>query len=398
MFVVVLAVQIHFTAVVVDRFSILLTVLTVAVLTLIFEMLPEKWTSWVNPVISAAANIAVVTAIVYFSDGINSPFYPLYYLVVLTTAAVFGLSGAMITAAIIAIISFGVDAIAAGTKFTDIAAIDDIVKTLPYLFLFAAIAGALRERIRALAESTELLRSEQRQIEAEMQLAHSVQMAQLPTETPELSGVDVFVWYRPAREVGGDLYDFYPVSQEYIGILVADVSGKGVPAALLVSSAKYSARQYYSPNIAEMISHVNHHLLSVTTEEAFVTLLYGMLDIKSRMFRYINAGHMPPLVLRHNDGTAEVVSYSDPPLGVMDDVEYSQRNLQLEPGDILVLYTDGITDALCPGPDGIGELQELLSEMKDSALCEWANILSDRLNKPAYLDDTTLIAVKVKQV
>ena len=339
-------------------------------------------------------DIVMVSTVVYFSDGIMSPFYPLYYIVVIIAAVDFGFAGALICAAALTAISLPIDSLASTSHPTYGAVTTDGVRTIPYLFLIALIAGTLRERIRVLDSTSATMLAERAAREREMEVATDIQRAQLPRQTPNIRGLQIAVTYKPAREVGGDLYDFFPLRSNDPGVMIADVSGKGVPAALLVSSCKYAVRESMSDDLAEMAKSANASLIPVTADEMFVTMLYGKFDLDRRELTYVNAGHMPPIIVKP-DGTTLVRAESDPPLAVLLDPDYTQHTLALDPGDTIVLYTDGVTDALADG-DGIGELRSLLGSMAGIDINAWGNEFIRRTDHPRHVDDITIVALKIE--
>lgn len=387
--------QVHFSSALVQRVPVMVTAAIFAVITLAFEVAAGKWTQLRRPILSLIADIALVTVVVYFSDGIQSPFYALYYIAVITAAVDFGLSGALICATILAAISIPVDIASPGVRLTAEVIARDLVRTIPYLFLTALITGALRSRMRVLDEAASAMRAERAATDREMEVAARIQRAQLPLEMPTIEGARLAVTYKPAREVGGDLYDFYPVEKDCVGVIMADVSGKGVPAALLVSSCKYSVRENYSEDRARMMGAINQHILSVTTDDTFVTMLYGTLCPSSREFRYVNAGHMPPMIVKAADGEVVCTEYSDPPLGIGGASDYVECCIRLEPGDVLVLYTDGVTDAFRGEDGGFAALQRCLGEMAGSDIGTWGDRLVEKIAIPNHLDDLTMLAIQV---
>ena len=383
-----------FTNTVVERVPIMVAVAVIAVATLISVMAARKWEWLRKPILGLIADLLLVTVVIYFSDGIQSPFYALYYITVISAAAEFGLLGALVCATILALISIPVDMAAPGISLTGNAIARDVVRTIPYLFLTAVITGALRNRIRVLDETAFSLQAERAVTEREMEVAARIQRAQLPLQTPVVEGIQIAVTYKPAREVGGDLYDFYPTDESCFGLIAADVSGKGVPAALLLSSCKYAVRESYSEDRSAMMSAVNRHILSVTTDEMFVTMLYGTICRQTGEFRYVNAGHMPPMIVKAT-GAVECHEYSDPPLGVTPSSRYVERLVKLDPGDTIVLYTDGVTDALSGNNEGSELLRQYLADVALEDIAGWGDKLLARIGTPQHLDDVTLVAVKV---
>lgn len=396
LFVLIVAWQVHFTTTLVQRAPVMISVGVIAVATLASQITARKQEWLRKPILQLVADIVLVTVVVYFSDGIQSPFYALYYITVITAAVDFGLSGALICATALAMISLPVDMASPGVKLTGNVIARDLVRTIPYLFLTALITGALRSRLRVADEAASALRAERAATDREMEVAARIQRAQLPLTTPEIEGVRIAVTYKPAREVGGDLYDFYPVEQECLGIIAADVSGKGVPAALLVSSCKYSVRENYSEDRSAMMSAVNEHIIAMTTDETFVTMLYGTVCRQSREFRYVNAGHMPPMIVKAADGSVVCVEYSDPPLGVTRTSCYTEQTIKLGPGDTIVLYTDGVTDAMSENGEGMELFRRYLVEVAGTDMGGWGDELLRRIAKPQHLDDLTMVAIRVE--
>ncbi len=182
----------------------------------------------------------------------------------------------------------------------------------------------------------------------ELSVAHEVQRGILPMTGPHIPGYDFYAAYDPARELGGDYYDYVPLPDGRLAIVVADVAGKGVAAALLM--AKFSAETRYclvsEPSPAEAIGRLNRIFCGSSWEDRFITLVVGVLDPKRHEVTLVNAGHMPPL-LRRASGEIEEVGETERrlPVGVDEDVQYGQCVVTLNPGETLVFYTDGIPDA-----------------------------------------------------
>jgi phosphoserine phosphatase RsbU/P len=196
----------------------------------------------------------------------------------------------------------------------------------------------------------ELLNRER--LRRDMELAQQVQMSFLPRELPVVAGYDFYAYYEPAQEVGGDYYGFIPMPASRLALLLGDVAGKGIPAALLMaklsSDARFSLMSESKPGRA--ISVLNDLLYQNTSQmDRFVTLAAALLDTKTHMVTFVNAGHPSPLLLRHATGTLERVTSRDfigLPLGVMEGFPYEVREVQLEPGDSVLIFSDGVTEAM----------------------------------------------------
>jgi sigma-B regulation protein RsbU (phosphoserine phosphatase) len=190
---------------------------------------------------------------------------------------------------------------------------------------------------------------EKQRLEGQLEVARQVQLDLLPAHDPKLPGFDISAYNFPTEEVSGDYYDWVRIYDDQIGLVLADVSGKGVPAALLMAFLRASLRAAfhigYAPHIS--MAKVNNLLWESTETHQFVTAFYGTLDATSRTLAFTNAGHNPPLLLE-TDGTIRFLDKGGLPLGMFFDTRYHEYYLTLEPGQILVLYTDGLTEATDP--------------------------------------------------
>jgi phosphoserine phosphatase RsbU/P len=187
-------------------------------------------------------------------------------------------------------------------------------------------------------------------LERDLKLAHQVQMSFLPKKPPQLAGYEFFAHYESAQEVGGDYYDFIPLPGPRLGIAVGDVAGKGVPAALLMAKVSSDARfcMLTEKEPAVAVYRLNELMQEAGLLDRFVTLAVGLLDPSAHQVTFINAGHMPPLIYRAASHTIEEATARDRsgyPLGVADGVPYEAVTLDLQPGDSVALFTDGVTEA-----------------------------------------------------
>lgn len=204
----------------------------------------------------------------------------------------------------------------------------------------AAQAAAAIENARLLAETIEA-----EEIEKQVRLAADVQQRMIPQAAPKLPKVDFASVYVPCYTLGGDFYDFIPLPDDNVGLVMADVSGKGVPASLIMASVRAALRAHVDNTyyLYEVIRRVNLMLCRDTRPEEFVTLFYGVLDARNRRLTYCNAGH-PPGLLRRGGSLIELAS-DNMVLGVNPDEQYKQAVIDLKTDDVLLLYTDGLTDA-----------------------------------------------------
>jgi sigma-B regulation protein RsbU (phosphoserine phosphatase) len=247
---------------------------------------------------------------------------------------------------------------------------------------------------------------EQGRLERELQMAHEIQAGFLPHETPQIPGWEFAARWQPAREVAGDYYDFIPLEDGRLGLVIADVSDKGMHAALFMvltrSIVRASVARASSP--ADGIAHANRLICDDSTSGMFVTLFYALLDSATGEITYVNAGHNPPLLCRKGDhaGRGQLVKLARTgmALGVTPDSPFEQRTLQLGSGDLVLFYTDGVTDATGTQEQAFGEerLQRVVLENRgapaaemvtalDRALCEFVGASSP-------FDDMAIMAVK----
>ena len=193
-------------------------------------------------------------------------------------------------------------------------------------------------------------------IEQELMLARSIQQASLPQEVPELEGWRISALYQPAREVGGDFYDFHLLSGGRLGLVVGDATGKGIPAALVMSTtcgmlrAVSQASDSSSPG--EMLERVNEALVPSIPANMFVTCFYAVLDPESATLSYANASHDVPYL--HRNGNAEELKARGMPLGLMPGMGYEEKEIVLEAGEVSLLYSDGLLVAHDPQREMFG--------------------------------------------
>jgi serine phosphatase RsbU (regulator of sigma subunit) len=197
---------------------------------------------------------------------------------------------------------------------------------------------------------------ERERVEQELHVARSIQQASLPKEVPELEGWEISPQYRPAREVGGDFYDFHPLSGGRLGLVVGDATGKGVPAALVMSTtcgmlrAVSQASDSSSPG--EMLERVNEALVPSIPPNMFVTCFYAILNPKSGSLRYANAGHDVPYL--HRNSAAEELRARGMPLGLMPGMAYEEKEIELDVGEAALFYSDGLVEAHDPKGEMFG--------------------------------------------
>jgi len=203
-------------------------------------------------------------------------------------------------------------------------------------------ASALEtQRLRKEAEITQLMMKE-------LEIARDVQQRLLPQSLPALPGLDCAGYCRPAKFVGGDYYDFLPMPDGGLLFTLGDVSGKGIAAAVLMAGIQASLRSQgvkRPESMSELMNHFNKAVYSFSTEDKYSTLFCGLLDADSRRLVYVNASQVRPMLLRWNDGSVERFDSGGFPVGLLDDATYDQAEVSLQPGDAVVCFSDGISEA-----------------------------------------------------
>jgi len=205
---------------------------------------------------------------------------------------------------------------------------------------------------------------ERERIEQELQVARQIQQELLHEATPQLDGWRIATYYRPAREVGGDFYDFLELSNGRLGLVVGDATGKGMPAALVMATIRGMLRAVVQSleSPGEVLARVNEALVADSPPSMFVTCFYGVLDPENGRLRYANAGHNLPC--RKHDGQADELRARGMPLGLMPDTGYEEKEAVLEVGDSTLFYSDGLVEAHDPQRDlfGFPRLRGLVAE------------------------------------
>jgi len=267
--------------------------------------------------------------------------------------------------------------------------------------IYRATNGKLEQRNRELQQAIALDIAEHEVQEEELERAREIQEALLPKVIPQVKGCKIAGTWEPARTVGGDYFDVIPLGREKLGICIADVVGKGVPAALLMANVQAAVRAFASESAspAWLCERVNSVLCANLAPEKFVTLFYGVLDGEKRTVQYASAGHPPP-ILKRASGSVQLMENGGAVLGVFPDWQYENSLVQLAPGDRLLLFTDGITEARKADGEQLGErrLMHLLEKLAEEA----PSGLNARLLESVksfggshQQDDATLIAIAV---
>jgi sigma-B regulation protein RsbU (phosphoserine phosphatase) len=262
---------------------------------------------------------------------------------------------------------------------------------------------------RLLRESEEKLR-----LESELEIAREVQAQLFPRSAPEVPGLALYGVCKAARSVSGDYYDFLKLGENRVCLVLGDVSGKGISAALLMAAIQSALRaQFYDGfgptsgshtlalSTAEVVSRLNLQLYENTPREKYVTFFFGVYDAATRTLTYTNAGHLPPVLLRR--GKVERLRVGGTVVGLFSPITYEQAEIQIQPGDLLLAFTDGITEPENIYGEEFGE--DRMLEVVRRALNASPRILveeiyrsvSDWTGSPELQDDMTLVVAKASE-
>jgi sigma-B regulation protein RsbU (phosphoserine phosphatase) len=254
-------------------------------------------------------------------------------------------------------------------------------------------------------ENARLYEEEKRlqQMEEDLKTARNIQISLLPKENPSLPDIDIVGFSLPAREVGGDYYDFITIDQDRLGIVIADVSGKGMPAALLMANLQATLRGQALTNHApsECVAKSNSLLCRSVEKGKFVTLFYGILNTKEKSFTYTNAGHCYPLIFNPK-GEFKKLEKGGLILGMLDNYPYQEEKIILEQGELILLFTDGITEAVNTKDEQFEE-ERLIKVVQENFHRDAKEISQQIVNHVTVFqedvpqsDDLTLVVVKVQ--
>jgi phosphoserine phosphatase RsbU/P len=279
-------------------------------------------------------------------------------------------------------------------------AFDFLTKPIDFSDLDAVINKTMQELMAlkvALKTREQLLMLQQ-----ELKVAWKIQQSILPKTFPERKEFEIYGEMTPARHIGGDFFDFFPLGEDKLGFVIGDVSGKGVPAALFMAVSRTLLRATASRSFStsECLEQVNRLLCAENDSEMFVSMFYGILYIPEGEVEYCSGGHNPPYLVQDGRGVEPLPPTDGVVLGIFEDVKFSSKRVSLKPRDALVLYTDGVTEAMDDGEKMFTErrLEEFLQRSRGSSAIEMARGLMDEVktfaaNAPQY-DDITVVTLR----
>lgn len=268
---------------------------------------------------------------------------------------------------------------------------------LCFAFVVYVIQRYMQQR-EALAKTVQQQRDD---LLKDVELAGQVQRLFLPSGKPSIAGLEIAGMMHPAQGVGGDYYDYFPIDAHTTQIVIADVAGKGVPAALLMSATAAAMRleANHDRGMLEQVERLNTGILSVSDSDRYVTLLVAEINAQKRTLRYVNCGHNPALLFRAKTGAVSLMNSSCPPIGLSPEEICELSSEELMPGDVLVLYTDGVTEAENQLEEEFG-MERLSAIVRSGSSLSAEDLMSHIYNAAAdfcgdkFGDDVTLLVVK----
>ena len=278
-----------------------------------------------------------------------------------------------------------------------------IFHNLSAAFCFAFIVYIIQRYIEQREALSKTVQKQRDELLHDVELAAQVQRLFLPVGKPAIAGLEIAGMMRPARGVSGDYYDYIPINEHTIQFVIADVAGKGVPAALLMSAtaATMQLEANHDRNLLEMVGRLNTGIHSVSDDgERYVTLLVAELDAQKRKLRYVNCGHNPALLFRAETGTVTRLNSSCAPIGISPENPCQLASAELTVGDVLVFYTDGVTEAENQSGEELGT-ERLSALVQRGSSSSAGALLTDIFDNVAsfcsgvgFNDDVTVLVVK----
>ncbi|WP_407413329.1 PP2C family protein-serine/threonine phosphatase [Methanobrevibacter sp.] len=293
----------------------------------------------------------------------------------------------------------GIDQNSFNLKFKKYLKNDDDISRLLKSFI------QLSKNIKSSLDEIRSTTIEKERFETEFDVASKIQANMLPTNFEEFSagrGFEIYAYMNPAREVGGDFYDYFDIDDENISFLIGDVSGKGIPATLFMVKTMHLMKNHshFHDDLSDVVSIVNDLSCQRNDKDLFVTSWVGKLNLKSGEISYVNAGHNPPLIRQNNGDFEYLKERANLVLGGIGGIPYTAKTLNFKPGDMIFLYTDGITEANnnYHGFYGDDRLREILNKFKDESLSTIITEIKEDVGRfcdnPDQFDDETMIILR----
>src|SRR5713226_5762482 len=276
-----------------------------------------------------------------------------------------------------------------------------IFHNLSAMLCFAFVVYVIRRYMEQREALARVVRQQRDDLLKDVELAAQVQRLFLPSAKPAIPGLEIAGMMHPAQGVGGDYYDYFPVDAHTTQVIIADVAGKGVPAALLMSATAAAMRleANHDRNMLEQVERLNTGIHSVSDSDRYVTLLVAEIDAQKRTLRYVNCGHNPALLFRAKTGALTLMNSSCPPIGLSPEEICEQTAEDLMTGDVLVFYTDGVIEAENRIDEEFG-MERLSATVRSGSSLSAVDLMVDIYNTAAdfcgdtFNDDVTILVVK----
>jgi phosphoserine phosphatase RsbU/P len=281
-----------------------------------------------------------------------------------------------------------------------------VYKTKDEITQLANSFKVMQEELQIYIEDLKETTSAKEKMESELHVGRSIQMGMLPKSFPVREDIEISARLEPAKIIGGDLYDFFLTKDDRLFIAIGDVSGKGVPAALFMAITRtlFRSRNHKEEPLNKMMAGINRELCRDNPKQMFVTFIAGVMDLKTGSLDLCNAGHNPPLILRQNGMIEKIDHHGGIPLGIFEETSYSSVHSNLEEGDTVILYTDGITEATNPQNQLFGE-RNLIKILGTLQQLNSSDIISKIFDEVAIFagdaeqtDDNTILLLKYKNI
>jgi sigma-B regulation protein RsbU (phosphoserine phosphatase) len=278
---------------------------------------------------------------------------------------------------------------------------------LPYTSEDKLILLVIGNQIATFIENEKTIRrrAEEERKARELEMAAEVQRHLFPADGLNNDHVEIYGICLPAQGVGGDYYDYFQIDQRHVGLAIADVAGKGIAAALLMSTVQASLRCQFAAGdkpLPDVVSSINRLLRRSTNERSYATFFLAEFDRATRQLTYVNAGHNPPIIATATEPRVKLLTAGGPIIGAFLDQTYEQEKVLLTSGDIIVVYTDGVTEALSPEGIEFGEerLRSIVLEVTSFSARQAAEHVIARVlewqGHSSQHDDITLVVMNVK--
>ncbi len=276
-----------------------------------------------------------------------------------------------------------------------------VFHNLSAMLCFALVVYVIRRYMEQREAVAKTVQQQRDDLLKDVELAAQVQRLFLPSGKPAIPGLEIAGMMYPARGVGGDYYDYIPIDAHTIQVVIADVAGKGVPAALLMSATAAAMRleANHDRNMLEQVERLNTGIHSVSDDERYVTLLLAEIDTRKRIIQYVNCGHNPALLFRPNAGALTRLNSSCPPIGLSPEEVCELASVDLLAGDVLVFYTDGVTEAENRSGEEFG-MERLSATVRRGSSLSAEELTTSIYNSAAdfcgddFNDDVTILVVK----